>query len=357
MGDKKKVLLGMSGGVDSSVAAILLKEQGYEVIGCTMELCKNSSCCNIETYTEAKKICKALGFEHFIYNLSEDFQKHVIDDFVSEYKICHTPNPCIECNKYLKFGLMWEKAKSLGCDYIATGHYAKSVFDKKYNKYVLKKSENEKKDQSYVLYTIPKDLIRHLLLPLGEYKSKDEVRQKALDYGFGVASKKDSEDICFIPDGNYKAFLEKLNFKAQKGNIILKDGTILGQHKGLYRYTIGQRKGLGISYKEPLFVVAFNALKNELIVGTEKDLYSNEFMVKDVNLLLVDSLDTALKCEVKIRYSAKTVPCTIQKIDNNLVKVVVDSPIKSVTPGQSAVFYVDDIVVRGRKNRLIIEKR
>ncbi|MBR6253505.1 MAG: tRNA 2-thiouridine(34) synthase MnmA [Clostridia bacterium] len=345
----KKVLLGMSGGVDSSVAAILLKEQGYEVFGTTLELCKNSSCCNLETYIEAKKVCQKLGMEHFILQASKEFQQYVIDDFIDNYKTCRTPNPCIECNKYLKFGLMYEKAKEMGCEYISTGHYAKTEYSEKYGRWVLKKSNNLKKDQTYVLYTIPKELIKHMVFPLGDFEDKEQVREVARKYEFSVASRPDSEDICFVPDGNYKDYLEKnAGFKSKEGNIVNKDGKVLGKHTGLYKYTIGQRKGLGISYFEPLFVIGYNVIKNELIVGTENELYTKEFTVKDINLLLFDEIKEPLECEVKIRYSAKPEKCTIIQ-DGEVLKVTMKEKIKSVTPGQSAVFYIDDIVVGGGK--------
>ena len=340
----------MSGGVDSSVAAILLKENGYDVIGTTLELFPNSSCCDEKTYIEAKNICRTLGFEHFIFPLTSEFQKYVIDDFVESYKNCQTPNPCIECNRYLKFGIMYEKAKELGCEYIATGHYAKTEYSEKYGRYVLKKSNNLKKDQTYVLYTIPKEIIEHMLFPLGDFTDKEEVRQIAKAHNFGVYSKPDSEDICFIPDGDYKNFLEKkCSFKSKPGNIVNKNGEVLGTHSGLYKYTIGQRKGMGISYSEPLFVLGFNLLKNELIVGTEKELYSKEFFVKRINLLLFDEIKEPLKCEVKVRYAAKPAKCTIEQIDEDTIKVTMDDSVKSVTPGQSAVFYLDDIVIGGGK--------
>lgn len=345
----KRVLLGMSGGVDSSVAAILLKEKGYDVVGTTLELCKNSSCCNLETYLEAKKVCHSLNMEHFILQASYEFQKYVVDDFIDNYKICHTPNPCIECNKYLKFGIMYDKAKELGCDYISTGHYAKTEYSEKYGRYVLKKSNNKKKDQTYVLYTIPKELIEHMVFPLGDFEDKEQVREVARKYNFSVASRPDSEDICFVPDGNYKDYLERnAGFKSKEGNIVNKEGKILGKHTGLYKYTIGQRKGLGISYSEPLFVIGYNAIKNELIVGTENELYTKEFIVKDINLLLFDEIKEPLDCEVKIRYSAKPEKCTIIQ-DGDTFKVTMKERIKSVTPGQSAVFYIDDIVVGGGK--------
>ena len=254
----KKVLLGMSGGVDSSVSAVLLKEQGYEVIGTTLELFAGSSCCNINTYLDAKNVCKEIGIPHFTFDFKNEFKKYVIDDFINCYSNCKTPNPCIECNKFMKFGIMYEKAKELGCDYIATGHYAKTEYSKKYGRTVLKKSNAGKKDQSYVLWNIPKDLLEHIVFPLGDFENKDEIRQIAEEKNLKVAHKPDSEDICFIPDGNYKKFLENnSSLKPIEGNIVNSKGKILGKHSGLYNYTIGQRRGLGVSNPVPLFVIGF----------------------------------------------------------------------------------------------------
>ena len=257
--ENKKVLLGMSGGVDSSVSALLLKQKGYEVIGTTMELYVGSSCCNINTYIDAKNVCNSIGIPHFTYDCKEQFKKNVIDDFIDCYANCKTPNPCIECNKYMKFGFMYEKAKELGCNYIATGHYAKTEYSEEYGRWVLKKSKAGKKDQSYVLWNIPKELIEHVLFPLADFETKEEIRDIAREANLKVANKPDSEDICFVPDGNYKKFLENnSSIRPKQGNIVNLSGEVLGKHTGLYNYTIGQRKGLGISYKEPLFVLGFN---------------------------------------------------------------------------------------------------
>lgn len=347
--ENKKVLLGMSGGVDSSVSALLLKQKGYDVIGMTLELFAGSSCCNINTYIDAKNVCKSIGIPHFTYDCKNEFNKYVIQDFINCYANCKTPNPCIECNKYMKFGYMWEKAKELGCNYIATGHYAKTEYSQKYGKWVLKKSEAGKKDQSYVLWNIPKELIEHVIFPLANFESKDEIRQIARENNLKVANKPDSEDICFVPDGNYKKFLEshsKINPK--QGNIVTLDGEILGKHNGLYNYTIGQRKGLGISYKVPLFVIGFNNLRNEVIVGKENELYKKEIIVGDINLLLFDRLDEPLEVDVKTRYSSKFAKAQIQQVQDR-IRVVFDEPQRALTPGQSAVFYKDDIVVGGGK--------
>ena len=352
MSDKPKVLLGMSGGVDSSVSAILLKEQGYNVIGITMKLFEGEmegSCCNISSTIDAKRVCDYLGIPHYTLNFKDEFKKYVIDDFINCYSNCKTPNPCIECNKYLKFGAMYKMAQELGCEYIATGHYAKIEYSEQYKQNVLKKANAIAKDQSYVLYNTPKELLDKLKLPLGTFESKAEIREIAKKHKLPVASKPDSEDICFIPDGNYKTFLENnSDIKSVKGNIVNSDGKILGIHTGLYKYTIGQRKGLGISNKTPLYVIGFNKEENELIVGEENELYKKEFIVSDINWLVFDKLDKELIVDVKTRYSSKAYKAKIIPNETN-VKVIYEEPQKSITAGQSAVFYINDIVIGGGK--------
>ena len=343
---KEKVLLGMSGGVDSSVSAILLKKAGYEVIGCTMNLLDEP---NEESIKDAKKVCEKLGIEHHVFDCRKEFRCHVIDTFISEYENARTPNPCVECNQYLKFDTFYDKAKELGCQYIATGHYAKKEYSEKYKQYVLRKSNEEKKDQTYFLYTIPREKVEYILFPLQDNVSKEDTRALAEEYGLEIASKKDSQEICFIKDDDYQRFLkEHMQKQPQKGKIVLTTGEILGTHNGLINYTIGQRKGLGISYKEPLYVVKLDIKNNQVIVGTETELYSNQLEAMNVNWIVNDGnrLEEGLECFAKIRYRAKEAKAKVIKEDET-IKVVFQEPQRAITQGQSVVFYDEDGIVLG----------
>ena len=330
----KRVLIGMSGGVDSSVAAYLLKKEGYEVVGLTMSLFPKE---NDTSIIDAKQVCQKLNIEHYIVDYTKEFSNKVIKNFIECYQNAQTPNPCIECNKYLKFGLMWQKAQELNCDYIATGHYA-SIKDNKLCRI------DSPKDQSYFLYKINKEIIPHILFPLSNYLNKDEIRKIAEDNNLTNYNKKDSQDICFIENNDYSSFLEQnLDNLPSKGDFIY-HGKVIGQHKGLIYYTIGQRKGLGISYLHPLYVISLNKENNQVILGDEEELYTKIVNITDINIL-VDKLPS--KAQAKIRYKSKLTSCNIEIIDNNNLRIIFDEPVKSVTPGQSLVLYDNDIVLGG----------
>ena len=349
----KKVLLGMSGGVDSSVCAILLQKQGYEVIGATMQLWESENihdegCGSLNSIKDAKKVCEKLGIEHYTFKFIEEFKTHVIDNFVQCYLKGITPNPCIECNKFLKFDLLYKKAQELGCEYISTGHYAKTVYSEEFKRYVIKKSNAGKKDQTYVLYNINKELVSKILFPLGQFETKEQIRQIAKEHGLDVASKPDSQEICFIPDDDYVRFLKQnSSIPIQAGDIVYKTGEIVGKHNGLVNYTIGQRKGMGIAHPTPLYVISLDVEKNQVIVGEESDLYSSTLYANELNLL-IDNIHENLKVDVKIRYSHVGSEAIVN-IDKGIAKIDFITPQKSITPGQSAVLYIGDVLIGGGK--------
>lgn len=337
----KKVLIGISGGVDSSVSALLLKEQGYEVIGATMYLYDE------QDYTDAEKVCQQLNIKHYIFDCRNEFKCNVVNQFIESYENAQTPNPCVECNKKLKFELFWEKAKELGCEYIATGHYAKLEFNKKYNQVVLEMDKNNPKDQTYFLYGIQKEMLSHILFPLADY-NKDEIRKIAREKGLFVAEKPESQEICFIPNNNYGEFINKYIIN-ESGNFVLKDGTIIGKHNGIVHYTVGQRKGLGITYKTPLYVIKINKAKNEVVLGEEADLYKTELYANHLNFLLNISLEKPIKIYAKIRYRTEICEGIFSMQENDLCKIEFKKPQRAITPGQSVVFYIDNILLGGGK--------
>lgn len=354
MAEKKKVVLGMSGGVDSSVSAILLQKIGYEVIGVTFKLFKNYN--SEKAVEDAKKVCDKLNIEHHILDFELEFYNGVIKDFIECYKNAKTPNPCIECNKYIKFKLLFEKAKELNVQYIATGHYAKVEFNDKYNRYVLKKSESKLKDQSYVLCNISKEVLPYVIFPLAEFDSKEEIRKIARENGLEVAEKKDSQEICFIQNNDYVSFLsDNLSSKEKEkcfkqGDIIDIDGKFRAKHNGIVKYTIGQRKGLGIQNLKPLYVIKLDKKKNQVIVGEKEHAYQNVAYVTDLNLLLIDELNDEIEVMAKIRYNSKEAKAKLCKTEkDSIYKVIFEEPQFSITRGQTIAFYIDDIVLGGAK--------
>ena len=341
----KKIMLGMSGGVDSSVAALLLKEKGYDVKGVTLRLHSEAQQ-PLNDIRDAKAICDKLGLEHFSFDLRDEFKKFVTDNFIDEYLRARTPNPCIECNKNIKFGQMLEKAIECGCDYIATGHYAR--IKEKNGRYLLLKAKDLSKDQSYVLYPLSQYQLSKSVFPLGDL-TKTEAREKAEKKGFINAEKKDSQDICFVPDGDYAAFIERNGYISKTGDYVDIEGNKLGEHSGIIRYTVGQRKGLGIALGKPAFVIEKDADSRKVTLGDEEHLFYKKILVEDVNFIPFDSLEGEMRVKAKLRYRHNEQPATICPYENGTVMIEFDEPQRAPSPGQSAVFYDGEIVVGGGK--------
>lgn len=342
--DKPKVLAAMSGGVDSSAAAALLIEQGYDVIGATMLLFGDDT----TSANDAKKVSDKLGIGHHTFDMRDVFQKNVINYFITEYQNGHTPNPCIECNKHLKFGNLLQKAYALGCNYLATGHYAKII--NKDGLYYLSKALNKNKDQSYFLYHLNQQILSHAIFPLADFSSKDEVRRIAQKYDLPVAQKDDSQDICFVPEGDTRNFLfeNKPGLKVT-GNIIhAQTGSVIGKHYGTSFYTVGQRKGLGIAWKEPLYVVDILPDENIIMVDTNERTFSSSLTAEKVSFITEKlPVNKPIDIKAKIRYAHKEQPATLTMLDDSTAKVNFLAPQRAITKGQSAVFYDGDIVIGG----------
>ncbi len=340
-----RALIAMSGGVDSSVAAFLMKQAGYDCIGATMRLFGNEAAGVPPDDTEdAKNIADRLFIPHHTFDLSDSFKTEVISRFADSYERGLTPNPCIDCNKYLKFGEMLRRADELGCDVIVTGHYARIACIN--DRYLLKKAAHTEKDQSYVLYTLTQEQLKRVRFPLGEL-TKDEVRNIAEEQGFLNAKKKESQDICFAPDGDYAAAIERFTGKTYPaGNFVGRDGRIFGTHKGLIRYTVGQRKGLGLALPEPLYVCEKRVADNTVVLGKNEELYTRTFFVKNINWILFDAPPETLRVKVKIRYRQIEQSATVTAKDGGAL-VTFDEPQRAVTAGQAAVFYDGKSVVGG----------
>ncbi|MBI1920856.1 MAG: tRNA 2-thiouridine(34) synthase MnmA [Geobacter sp.] len=353
---KKRVVIAMSGGVDSSVAALLLRDEGYDVIGLSMQIWdystfvakegeKFGTCCSLDDIYDARRVAEQIGIPFYVVNFEEEFRRHVIDDFVDEYFRGRTPNPCVRCNQRLKFELLLAKARDLGAEYIATGHYARIERESDGLLHLLKGADPGK-DQSYFLFTLTQEQLAHTLFPLGGM-TKPEVREIAARNKLRVAEKSESQEICFVPDDDYVRFLEEERGQGRlSGDIVDKSGRKLGRHDGTYRYTIGQRRGLGISHPEPLYVTGIDAERNEVIVGTKQELYTSGLTASEVNWITPPAGET-VEASCKIRYRHSPVPCTVTILHGNRVEVRFDSPEKSVTPGQAVVFYRGDEVLGG----------
>jgi len=347
----------MSGGVDSSVTAALLLERGYEVIGVTLRIWpytesnhleeKFGTCCSPQAVFDARSVAQKLGFPHYTLNMVEEFENEVIEPFCREYLLGRTPNPCIECNKRIKFGVLLKRALGLGVDYVATGHYAKVEYDELRGRYILRKGKDVHKDQSYALYNLTQDRLKHILLPLGDY-TKDEIRDKANELDLAVAHKAESQEICFIPDSDYRAFLKgRVNLKIEKGYFVDKEGNILGEHRGYPFYTIGQRRGLGISHSRPLYVIDIDKNSNIVTLSFAEDTFQSALIASPVNWLSIARPEGSIRAKAKIRYRSKEAESTITPLSDDAVLVKFDEPQRAIAPGQSVVFYEDELVLGG----------
>ncbi|MGH9881311.1 MAG: tRNA 2-thiouridine(34) synthase MnmA [Pyrinomonadaceae bacterium] len=361
-----KIAVAMSGGVDSSAAAAILKEQGHELVGFTMQLWNQrrgisvdengdplpSRCCSLDDVYDARRVAEELGFPFYVLNLEREFERDVVQPFVTSYLNGETPIPCVSCNSRLKFASLDRLAESLGCEKVATGHYARVEYDETTDRYRLYRGRNLQKDQSYFLWELTQDQLSRAFFPLGEM-SKPEVRDVAREHRLAVAEKSESQEICFVPDGDYSGFIDRYleaenetDRSPQEGSIVNSNGVVVGTHTGIHRYTIGQRRGIGISNERPLYVLSINAPANRVVVGTEEELLSTEFTAAGVNWI-VDGGRDPVRAEVRIRYRHREAPATITPLASGRVKVEFDEPQRAITPGQATVFYRGDEVVGG----------
>jgi tRNA (5-methylaminomethyl-2-thiouridylate)-methyltransferase len=343
----KRALVAMSGGVDSSAAVILMQEAGFECIGATMKLIANggSKCCSLEDINDAREAAWKLKIPHYVLNYTEDFTRRVIEPFIESYENGETPNPCIECNRYLKFSLLLRRALELEAEKLVTGHYAR--IEKSGDRWLLKKGADAHKDQSYVLYMMSQKALSHTLFPLGEL-TKEKAREIAAAKGLSNADKEESQDICFVDHGDYAGFIENYTGKTYpEGDITDTEGNVLGRHHGLIRYTLGQRRGTGVARNYPVYVAAKNTAANTLVLGDDSSLYSSSFTVRQINLIACENLFQPRRLAVKIRYLQKEQRARVEQTAPDTIRVEFEEPQRAITPGQAAVFYDGDIVVGG----------
>ena len=352
---KKKVVVAMSGGVDSSVAAALLLEQGYEVIGVTMQIWdagitevagEHVGCCSLTAVEDARRVASQLDIPYYVMNFRDVFEEKVIKYFTAEYLRGRTPNPCIACNRYVKFEALLDKALGLGADYIATGHYARLEYSPAHGRYTVRRAHDQKKDQTYVLYGLTQQQLARTLMPLWEF-NKDQVRKIAGDLGLSVAFKAESQEICFVLDDNYRNFLREKASDIQPGDFLNMKGEVIGRHQGIPFYTIGQRRGLGLSGGQRLYVVNIDQAQNTITVGPEAAILDTDLIAKDLNLVLYDMLTETIEIEAQVRYNGSPAPASLKPLEGGRLHVHFQKPQRSITPGQAVVFYQGDYLVGG----------
>lgn len=350
-----KVMAAMSGGVDSSVAACLLMEQGHQVMGATMKLfagqetepARAGACCSLADAEDARGVCHKLGIPHYVFNFTDRFRQEVIGRFIQEYREGRTPNPCVDCNRYLKFGALLDRAVTLGQDYVATGHYVRVSYDSGSGRYLLRRGLDPAKDQSYALYMATQEQLAHSLFPLGEL-TKGEVREIARDRGLVTAAKPDSQDICFVPHGDYGRFIrESTGEDIPAGDLLDLDGRVIGRHRGMLHYTVGQRKGLGVGFGQPMYVCAKDPARNTVTLGPNEALFARTLTARDLNLIALAQLDRPLRAQAKIRYNGSAQPATVHQTAPGEVLVEFDAPQRAITSGQAVVFYDGDAILGG----------